>query len=251
LANGLYSTQCPNYAEAYAADQALKKANAPIEPAPVIATTEKVAEVAVVSDPVVNDVITTTSTSASPAAAATATVSLVATVEVPTTTVAAEPAPAETTKTESASTEESTEESSNVSASSVSESSTTTTNSGSSSSSDKEKPKTTRQQLAEARREAARAKAIEEGKKLASTIGESTSMEQQIAVQNVVLSAMGFVPGFDAYGKAVVPDSAFYKPFEIYKNQSNTDNRKLLYGLMGGSEKLHNEMVDQQYKENK
>ena len=51
--------------------------------------------------------------------------------------------------------------------------------------------------------------------------------------------------GYQAYSTAM-PDVAFYTPKEIYKNQVNVDNVKLLRGL--GSDRLHQEMVNQQYK---
>ena len=51
--------------------------------------------------------------------------------------------------------------------------------------------------------------------------------------------------GYQAYSTAM-PDVAFYAPREIYRNQVNVDNARLLRGL--GSDRLHKEMVDQQYK---
>ena len=111
----------------------------------------------------------------------------------------------------------------------------------------KDKPKTARQELAERRQAAARAKAVEDGKKMAEEVGKAADMEAQIAVQNVVIQAMGFTPGFDAYGKVVLPDAQFYRPFEIYKGQSNIDNPSGRR-FMTGSDRLHSEMVDSQYK---
>lgn len=129
---------------------------------------------------------------------------------------------------------------------SESSSSTTNTNTASSNTDNKNEPKSNRQALAERRLEAARAKAVEEGKNLAGKMGEAATMEAQIAVQNVVVQAMGFTPGFDAYGRATIPDSVGYRPFEIYKGQRNIDNpagRR----FMTGSDRLHTEMIDQQY----
>lgn len=45
-----------------------------------------------------------------------------------------------------------------------------------------------------------------------------------------------------------MPDSLFYEPKEIYKNQRTVDNARVLRGLMSGSDRLHQEMVNQQYK---
>ena len=64
----------------------------------------------------------------------------------------------------------------------------------------------------------------------------------------VDLTAMASVPqGFNAYS-FMMKDAAFYEPKEVYKNQKTVDNVKLLRGLTGGSDRLHQEMVDQQYK---
>ena len=52
--------------------------------------------------------------------------------------------------------------------------------------------------------------------------------------------------GYQAYS-AMMPDVAFYAPKEIYKNQVNVDNARTLRGLQGGSDRLHQEMVNQQY----
>ena len=73
------------------------------------------------------------------------------------------------------------------------------------------------------------------------------TMEQQVQQQAVVLSAMGFVPGFDVYGKAFIPDGVAYKPFTIYNNQTNVDNARMIKGLTGASDKLHELLVDSQY----
>ena len=115
-------------------------------------------------------------------------------------------------------------------------------------SSDKPAAPTVRQEL-QAKREAnARAEAVEKGKNLANEMGKVADMESQKQIQNVVIQAMGFTPGFDAYGKSVVPDVVGYKPFTVYNNQKTIDNRANLR-MFGGTDRLHNEMVDSQYKE--
>jgi hypothetical protein len=77
-------------------------------------------------------------------------------------------------------------------------------------------------------------------------MGKATDMEQQKQIQNVVIQAMGFTPGFDAY-KVMMPDVAGYKPYSIYGNQRTVDNRSARR-LFGGTDQLHNEMVNSQYK---
>jgi len=114
--------------------------------------------------------------------------------------------------------------------------------------SSEEKPKPTARQEIQAKREAAaKAKAVESGKNLANDMGKASNMESQVAVQNVIIQAMGFTPGFDAYN-VMMPDVTGYKPYTIYGGQKNVDNRKLGYGLFGATDQLHNDMVNSQYK---
>lgn len=208
-ADPLYDIGCTGYAQAYALKQLLNP------PASVLETTTT----AIVLEPVVTPV--------SSAQSATAIVQL-APVQISTATVAEK----KETKDD---------------ASKSTTSSAVSTNTASSSDK-KDEPKTNRQQLAERRLEAARAKAVEQGKNLANDIGNAVSMEQQIAVQNVVIQAMGFTPGFDAYSKTVIPDGIGYRPFTVYNDQTNVDNSRMLRGLSGASDKMHSEMINNQYK---
>jgi len=52
---------------------------------------------------------------------------------------------------------------------------------------------------------------------------------------------------FNQYLNAQLKDAQFYSSKEIYKGQRNVDNQRLLRGLTGGSDLLHQQMVDQQY----
>ena len=114
-----------------------------------------------------------------------------------------------------------------------------------------EKPQpTTRQALAERRMEAAKREAVEKGKNLANEMGKVADMESQKQIQNVVIQAMGFTPGFDAYGKSYVPDGVGYKPFTVYAKQVTVDNVRLGRRLYGPSDRLHDELVELQYKGN-
>lgn len=226
--NPLYSTTCQGYSEAYAKKQALEQTN--IE----VAVVEPSQQTTLVSDPVVNSVVTSTATSASPAQSATATVPLVSSP-----TITAVVVTQEVKKEEK---KDATEASTSTSSSSTSTAST------SQSSTSKDQPKTARQELQERRVAAARAKAVEDGKQLADTVGKANSMEQQAAVQNVIIAAMGHTPGFDSYGKVFIPDSQNYRPFTIYNNQKNVDNRANGLRLFGGTDSLHKQMVDAQYK---
>lgn len=218
--NGLYDTKCPNYATAYATAQALKPVVVETPTAVVTTSVSEPTQVAVIADPIVNSVVTTTATSASPAQSATATVPLVKMEPaVPATTAVSAPAPVAAAPAEQKPTSD--------------------------------QPKTARQDMQERRQAAARAAAVEKGKSLANDMGKAASMEDQIQVQNVVSQSMAFVPGFDAYGKAMLPDGVGYKPYTVYVNQNNVDNRRLGRGLFGPTDQLHNEIVNSQYNRGK
>ena len=115
------------------------------------------------------------------------------------------------------------------------------------SSSDKPAAPTARQALQERREAAAKAAAVEQGKNLANEMGKASDLEAQKAIQNVVIQAMGFTPGFDAYSKQIIVQQPFYKPYQVYGNQKNIENRATLR-MFGGTDKLHNEMVEKQYE---
>lgn len=114
-------------------------------------------------------------------------------------------------------------------------------------SSDKPAAPTARQALQERREAAAKAEAVEKGKDLANEMGKASDLEAQKQVQNVVIQAMGFTPGFDAYSKQLIVQQQFYKPYQVYGNQKTIDNRSALR-MFGGTDKLHNEMVEKQYE---
>ena len=62
----------------------------------------------------------------------------------------------------------------------------------------------------------------------------------------VDIAAMATQPqGYQAYS-AIMPDVAFYAPKEIYRNQRNVDNVRLLRSLI--SDRLHQQLIDLQYK---
>jgi hypothetical protein len=88
----------------------------------------------------------------------------------------------------------------------------------------------------------------EKQKEAVNANNNAKTMDQQKAAQNALIASMGAVVGFDAYSNVVIRDSLIYRPFEIYKNQANVDNRRNSYGLFGPSDQQHNEMVSQQYK---
>jgi len=114
-------------------------------------------------------------------------------------------------------------------------------------SSDKPAAPTVRQEIQAKREAAAKADAVEKGKNLAGEMGKASDLEAQKQVQNVVIQAMGFTPGFDAYSKQLIVQQQFYKPYQVYGNQKTIDNRANLR-MFGGTDRLHNEMVEKQYE---
>jgi hypothetical protein len=117
-------------------------------------------------------------------------------------------------------------------------------------SSDKPAAPTVRQEIQAKREAAAKTDAIEKGKNLAGEMGKASDLEAQKQVQNVVIQAMGFTPGFDAYSKQLIVQQQFYKPYQVYGNQKTIDNRANLR-MFGGTDKLHNDMVEAQYNKEK
>jgi hypothetical protein len=113
-------------------------------------------------------------------------------------------------------------------------------------SSDKPAAPTARQAIQERREAAAKAEAVEKGKNLANEMGKASDLEAQKAVQNVVIQAMGFTPGFDAYSKQIIVQQQFYKPYQVYGNQKNIDSRANLR-MFGGTDSLHQQMIESQY----
>jgi hypothetical protein len=209
----LYNNQCPGYAQAYALKFVIAAPSA--NPAPVVEETAAVTAAAA-EEPVVIAAADTASpaATASPAEPA-APVQLIAeTAPAATQQAAAAPPPAKTEPTAAA-------------------------------------PRTTRQALAEQRLAAAREQAAQKAQEnpgaVTAEMDSAGSFEQQTEIQNVVLGAMGFVAGFDAYGRVTLPDGVGYRPFEIYPGQRNIDT-PAARGLIGRSDRIHEEMVNEQYR---
>jgi hypothetical protein len=92
-----------------------------------------------------------------------------------------------------------------------------------------------------------------------SVLPTSTSQEQKTESVNrnvqpnelagrVDIAAIATQPvGFQTYS-LVLTDAQFYAPREIYRNQRTVDNARAQRLLQGASDRLHQNMVDQQYK---
>ena len=83
------------------------------------------------------------------------------------------------------------------------------------------------------------------------TSGDSVKkdVKNNDAAGGVDIASIATMPaGFAAYTNLILRDGMFYKTEEIYKNQRTVDNVRVLRGLQGGSDILHQEMVNQQYE---
>ena len=241
--NGLYDRSCPNYGTAYATQQALLQSQqqstttnststtstnsttaSTTQPSVAVSSNGTVStSVPIVSDTNVNTVITSTSTSTT-SSTPSAPVQLTSPTSSQSSSPATPMAPIAVAQAQQKTEDKKAEDKKNDT---PSNSSTTTSSSGNSSSDDKSsnQPKTARQELQERRESAAKAKAVEAGKNLGDTMSKAASMEQQTAVQNVVIAAMGYSPAFEAY-KVMMPDVVGYKPYSIYKNQTTVSAHK-------------------------
>ena len=88
--------------------------------------------------------------------------------------------------------------------------------------------------------------AADKADEAAADSASATTIEAQQAAQNLVMGLMGFNPAFSAYQNAIVPDINAATMARQY-NQPTVDNRSALRQLSGASDRLHQDMVDQQY----
>jgi hypothetical protein len=103
----------------------------------------------------------------------------------------------------------------------------------------------------EEKREAVAKKNTENKKNAETAIKDITKAKKQediVAIQNVIVSGMGILPGFEAYQYSTLPDGMLYKSREMYANQKNVDNRNAQRFLGGASDARHQMMIEQQYQ---
>lgn len=78
-----------------------------------------------------------------------------------------------------------------------------------------------------------------------STVNRNASNNE--AAGGVDLTKMAIAPtGYNSYLNFTLKDAAFYAPKEVYKNQRNVDNARAFRQL--ASDRVHQEMVEQQYR---
>lgn len=217
--DGLYSTTCPNYAEAYAKKNILNIGSTTTTTTTTTSTDTNTT--APKTDPVAIATTSTTTSTTSPtsvtsttsviSSGSSSTTTAIATTSTQTTAAPPPPPPAAAQEAKKTDNE---------------------VKSAGSGASDKTEIKN---------RVEARAKEV------ARAGAEAKTFEAQTATQGLVVGLMGFVPGFDAYGQARIIDVNGLQMARQY-NRDNVDNRSVLRRLSGASDRLHNEMVDQQYK---
>ena len=80
------------------------------------------------------------------------------------------------------------------------------------------------------------------------TRAEQQTMSNEQRQQQETLNQIASVPGFDAYSNAVIPDAPFYASREIYRGVIIRDNARAQRALSQRSDRLHQEMVNDQYR---
>jgi hypothetical protein len=90
-----------------------------------------------------------------------------------------------------------------------------------------------------------------EDRQARSTASQSSSA-QAVGVElgtGASLTAMATTPpGYSAYSVQLITQVPFYPAKEVYRNQRVVDNDRVRRGLSGRSDRLHNEMTEQQYR---
>jgi hypothetical protein len=71
--------------------------------------------------------------------------------------------------------------------------------------------------------------------------------EKEVANQNQAIAAISLVPGFSAYQNSIVPDLMGAQMQRQY-NKPNVDNARLMRQMNGASDRLHWEMINEQYR---
>ena len=72
--------------------------------------------------------------------------------------------------------------------------------------------------------------------------------DPQSQQQAQVIAEIGNVPGFETYLNALLPDAQFYPPRDIYRGNVINDNARAQRALSQRSDRLHKEMIDEQYR---
>jgi uncharacterized protein involved in cysteine biosynthesis len=84
-------------------------------------------------------------------------------------------------------------------------------------------------------------------KEIAKEAQEAKTIEAQVATQGLVVGSMNFVPGFDAYKNALIPDTNALLMARQYQKPV-VDNQRVQRRLSGANELRWQQMVDSQYQ---
>jgi hypothetical protein len=235
--NGLYSQQCPNYATAYAKQQVLQQQNVLttptsttiVSPLPTTNTVNNTGTVQLVADTNVNNAITppatTSATSVSPASP----VSVVNKQPVSQNTVQQAAQPPAPTPTQAAAQQEQKQEQGKTEQK-VANTVEKKMDSGAKGDQQKMKDAVAKVQ-----------------KEIAKEAQEAKTIEAQVATQGLVVGSMNFVPGFDAYKNALIPDTNALLMTRQYQKPV-VDNQRVQRRLSGANELRWQQMVDSQYQ---
>jgi len=227
--DGLYSQSCPNYAQAYAKKNILNIGTTTTTTATSTAAVTESATSTAKTDPISIATTSTTTSTTSPTSVTSVTSvvsggSTNATTAVVTSTQST--AQSSTTTTTTTTAAPTSTEAQKIDT----EIKSTTSNSSS--------------------RDDMKGRVEARAKEVARAGAEAKSFEAQTAVQGTVVALMGFVPGFDAYGTTRMVDINAQQMARLY-GRATVDNRAALRGLTGASDRLHSDMVDQQYQRGK
>lgn len=217
-ANGLYSTQCPNYAEAYAKQQLLSTTTT--SPITTVAVAESTTTAK--TDPISIATTSTTTSTTSPTSVTSVTSVVSGGTSNATTAAIASTSTQSTTPTTTSPTTTEAKKTDAEVRSVTGSSSTSSTGSAK-----------------------GRAEAV--ARQVAREASEAKTFESQTATQGLVVGLMGYVPGFDTYGQARILDINGQHMTRLY-GRPTVDNRQALRRLTGASDRLHTDMVDQQYQ---
>lgn len=239
-ANGLYNQQCPNYSQAYAKKQLLDQQNVATTPTTnttvtVTSTTNAVSitgTVQLVADTNVNNAITppaTTSTTSATSVSPASPVSVINSQPVAQNTVQQAAQPPAPTQTQVAAQQEQKQEQ-NKTEQKVANTVEKKMDSGA---------KGDRQKMRDA--------VAKVQKEIAKEAQQAKSIEAQVATQGLVVGSMNYVPGFDAYKNAIVPDVNALLMAKQYEKPV-VDNQRAQRRLSGANESKWQQMVDSQYQ---
>ena len=238
-ANGLYSQQCPNYATAYAKKQLLEQQNI-ASSVDIAGTTAKNDPVNTTTSPTTTTTSTTTTQPETTSATSTTSVSPAAVVSVikapepvtsPVQTVQ-QTQPQSTPPQQQAQKQQEERKTENQVANKIESKMEPGSKGGDSKAGDKDKMK---EAVAKVQKE------------IAKEAKEAKSHEAQVATQGLVVGSMNYVPGFDAYKNALIPDTNALLMARQYQKPV-VDNQRAQRRMSGANESKWQEMVDSQYQ---